>query len=332
MNFTYKKLELNYAIYGEHNCTPSFLSMTTSNSRIKNISAAAWAGLMIGDALGAPAEFCHHDDIMVKYPDGIQDMVPGFGIYTERRPGEVTDDTQMAYCLHLALQDANGWSRDAALARYREWLATDPPDVDVVIYDALTGNPHPESKGNGALKRVIPIALWAASHPDFDWETAAREDAAITHPHPLCGDVNVLFVHTMLTAMQPGITAQEIFQSAKFFILKKKLSRALYCTILYRRFRPDYDGEHIGWLRVALHGIFHQMLYASSFREAMIDVVSAGGDTDTNAAITGALLGAWKGIDCLDRSWLAAVHAANPRHYTKLLPSIHSLPRTPIRW
>lgn len=309
-----------------------FLSMTTSNTRIKNISAAAWAGLMIGDALGAPAEFCHHDDIMVKYPDGIQDMVPGFGIYTDRRPGEVTDDTQMAYCLHLALQDANGWSRDAALARYREWLATDPPDVDVVIYDALTGNPHPESKGNGALKRVMPIALWAASHPDFDWETAAREDAAITHPHPLCGDVNVLFVHTMLTAMQPGITAQEIFQSAKFFILKKKLSRALYCTILYRRFRPDYDGEHIGWLRVALHGVFHQMLYATSFREAMINVVSAGGDTDTNAAITGALLGAWKGIDCLDRSWLAAVRAANPRHYTKLLPSIHSLPRNPIRW
>lgn len=210
--------------------------------------AAAWAGLMIGDALGAPAEFCHHDDIMVKYPDGIQDMVPGFGIYTDRRPGEVTDDTQMAYCLHLALQDAN-----------------------------------------------------------------------------------VLFVHTMLTAMQPGITAQEIFQSAKFFILKKKLSRALYCAILYRRFPPDYDGEHIGWLRVALQGIFHQMLYAASFREAMIDVVSAGGDTDTNAAITGALLGAWKGIDCLDRSWLAAVHAANPRHYTKLLPTIRSLPCTPIR-
>lgn len=64
----------------------------------------------------------------------------------------------------------------------------------------------------------------------------------------------------------------------------------------------------------------------------MIDVVSAGGDTDTNAAITGALLGAWKGIDCLDRSWLAAVRAANPRHYTKLLPSIRSLPCTPIRW
>ena len=55
---------------------------------------------MIGDALGAPAEFCYHEDILAKYPDGLCDMVPGFCICTDRLPAEVTDDTQMAYCLH----------------------------------------------------------------------------------------------------------------------------------------------------------------------------------------------------------------------------------------
>ncbi len=303
--------------------------MAISNKRLQSISAVAWAGLMVGDALGAPAEFCYHDDIMVKYPDGLQDMVPGFGVFTERRPGEVTDDTQMAYCLHLALQDANGWNPDAALARYREWLATDPPDVDVVTYDALTGHPHPDSKGNGALMRVMPIALWAAAHPEFDWETAAREDAALTHPNPICGEVNMLFVHTLLTAMQPRVTEQNIFLSAKSYILKKKLCRSLYCNVVNRSCRPYYDGIRIGSVNITLRSIFYQMKFAHSFTDALVDIVSSGGDTDTNAAIAGTLLAVWKGVKSIPRPWLAAVHAANDSRYTALLPAVDSLPPYP---
>ncbi|MBQ4635033.1 MAG: ADP-ribosylglycohydrolase family protein [Akkermansia sp.] len=302
-----------------------------TDSYIKNKIAAAWAGLMIGDALGAPAEFCYHEDIMAKYPAGLQDMVPGFCICTDRQAGVVTDDTQMAYCLHMALLDANGWNRETALKRYSEWLATDPPDIGEATYDALTGNPNPESQGNGALMRVLPIALWAATHPDFDWQTAAREDAAITHPHPICGEANMVFVHALLTAMQPDVPAEEIFFSTLEFADAQHLSAELRQTLLAATSRPDYDGEYIGWVRVALQGAFYQLLRATSFRKTMVDVVSAGGDTDTNAAITGALLGAWKGIDCLERSWLAAVRAANPRHYTKLLPTLRALPRYPIR-
>ncbi len=302
-----------------------------TDSYIKNKIAAAWAGLMIGDALGAPAEFCYHEDIMAKYPAGLQDMVPGFCICTDRQAGVVTDDTQMAYCLHLALLDANGWSRETALKRYLEWMATDPPDIGEATYDALTGNPNPESQGNGALMRVLPIALWAATHPDFDWQTAAREDAAITHPHPICGEANMVFVHALLTAMQPDVPAEEIFLSTLEFADAQHLSAELRQTLLAATSRPDYDGEYIGWVRVALQGAFYQLLRATSFRETLKDVVSAGGDTDTNAAITGALLGAWKGIDCLERSWLVAVRAANPRHYTKLLPTLRALPRYPIR-
>lgn len=302
-----------------------------TDSYIKKKIAAAWAGLMIGDALGAPAEFCYHEDIMAKYPAGLQDMVSGFCICTDRQPGVVTDDTQMAYCLHQALQDANGWSREAALKRYLEWMATDPPDIGEATYDALTGNPNPESQGNGALMRVLPIALWAATHPDFDWQTAAREDAAITHPHPICGEANMVFVHALLTAMHPDVSAEEIFLSTLEFADAQHLSAELRQTLLAAASRPDYDGEYIGWVRVALQGAFYQLLRATSFRKTMVDVVSAGGDTDTNAAITGALLGAWKGIACLERSWLAAVRAANPRHYTKLLPTLRALPRYPIR-
>lgn len=303
--------------------------MITPDTYKKKKSAAAWAGLMIGDALGAPSEFCYHEDIMAKYPHGLQDIVPGFCICTDRQAGVVTDDTQMAYCLHLALQDAQGWSREAALKRYLEWLSTDPPDIGEATYDALTGNPNPESQGNGALMRVLPIALWAASHPDFDWQTAAREDAAITHPNPVCGDANVVFVHALLVAMQPRAKAKDIYCSTLEFAIRNNLSPVVINAVAHCSERPDYDGEHIGWVLVALKSAFYQLQRADSFYDALVDIVSAGGDTDTNAAIAGALLGAWKGLNHIPRNWLAAVHAANPACYTALLPAVEAVPSYP---
>lgn len=309
-----------------------FFIMEIDNKTFREKSAAAWAGLMMGDALGAPAEFCYRQDILAAYPKGLRKMVPGFGICTDRRAGEVTDDTQMAYCLHRALQDANGWSREAALQRYREWLATDPPDIGEATYDALTGNPNPESQGNGALMRVMPIALWAASHPGFDWQTAAREDAAITHPHPICGDANVVFVHALLTAMQPGAHRTRIISSTLNFAMSQNLDPVIIDTLLTSgsyASPPDYDGEHIGWVLVALHCAFHHLAFSSSFRNALSKIVSAGGDTDTNAAITGTLLAAWQGLRGLPRPWLAAVRSANDARYTALLPEVEALPPYP---
>lgn len=141
-------------------------------------------GQMVGDALGASVEGKRRMDILAQYPKGLDVMLPNSPIFGYRPMGSVTDDTQMALCLHRSLLDADGWSPQAAMARYLEWYQTDPPDVGcATCRDG--GLPHAESQGNGTLMRVMPLALWAASHPGFDWETAAREDAALTHPNPI---------------------------------------------------------------------------------------------------------------------------------------------------
>ena len=41
------------------------------------------------------------------------------------------------------------------------------------------------------------------------------------------------------------------------------------------------------------------------FEDGLREVVSLGGDTDTNASVTGALLGALHGVDALPPAWLA---------------------------
>ena len=42
---------------------------------------------------------------------------------------------------------------------------------------------------------------------------------------------------------------------------------------------------------------------AADFEEALVAVVNAGGDTDTNGAVAGAVLGARFGLDAIPRRW-----------------------------
>ena len=83
--------------------------------------------------------------------------------------------------------------------------------------------------------------------------------------------------------------------------------------------RPDYDGEYIGWVHGALQSAFYQLLHARDFRSALVDIVSSGGDTDTNAAIAGALLAAVHGPQSIPSKWLACVRMFNQYRYTELM-------------
>lgn len=276
---------------------------------------------MVGDALGASVEGKRRMDILAHYPKGLDVMLPNSPIFGYRPMGSVTDDTQMALCLHRSLLDADGWFPQAAMARYLEWYHTDPPDVGCATRAAMEGYPMPESQGNGTLMRVMPLALWAASHPGFDWETAAREDAALTHPNPHNADCNVVFVFAMLQAMEQGATPQSVYSATLARARSLKISPVVLKAVEdAAAVRPVCDFRNTGWVVLALHVALYQLLHAPDFRSALVDVVSSGGDTDTNAAITGALLGTLYGVDSIPSAWLAAVRANNESEYVRLLP------------
>ena len=63
---------------------------------------------------------------------------------------------------------------------------------------------------------------------------------------------------------------------------------------------------------VALRNALWQLLHAPDAESGVVDTVMRGGDTDTNAAICGALLGAVHGIDALPARWVDAVLACRP--------------------
>ena len=73
------------------------------------------------------------------------------------------------------------------------------------------------------------------------------------------------------------------------------------------RMPGDFFGR-MGWVLVALQNAFFH-LKNSGFEEALVATVAAGGDTDTNAAVCGALLGAALGKQAIPSRWILPVLA-----------------------
>jgi hypothetical protein len=73
----------------------------------------------------------------------------------------------------------------------------------------------------------------------------------------------------------------------------------------------DYQTQ-MGWVLIALQNAFQALLHAPDPDRAVIETVGRGGDTDTNAAIAGALLGAAHGRAAWPARWTAPVLACRP--------------------
>ncbi|HEY5921937.1 MAG TPA: ADP-ribosylglycohydrolase family protein [Kofleriaceae bacterium] len=75
-----------------------------------------------------------------------------------------------------------------------------------------------------------------------------------------------------------------------------------------RVYRVDLDLRKMaGFVRVAFRLAFWHLMHTPSWRAAVVDVASRGGDADTNAAIVGALLGARDGVAAIPREWIDRV-------------------------
>lgn len=65
-------------------------------------------------------------------------------------------------------------------------------------------------------------------------------------------------------------------------------------------------------MRHAFQNAFYQLLHAPSLEAGMVDTVCRGGDTDTNGAIAGALLGAVLGRAQIPAQWRQMIQSCRP--------------------
>jgi ADP-ribosylglycohydrolase len=69
--------------------------------------------------------------------------------------------------------------------------------------------------------------------------------------------------------------------------------------------------ETKGYVRVPFRMAMWQMCHANSYEESIIDVVNRGGDSDTNGAIVGGLMGAFYGEAAIPDDWRTLVLEAD---------------------
>jgi ADP-ribosylglycohydrolase len=263
-------------------------------------------GQLSGDALGSLVEFQTPEAIRRRYPDGVRVMADGG--HWNTIAGQPTDDSEMALLLARSIVDAGTYDSALALKAYQNWRDSAPFDCGITIGAALCGRLSPASQANGALMRVSPLGIFGAR---FDSDTVAewaRQDAALTHPHPVC-----LFAAAIARAIRTGCTPETLYTSVLLWAHEWKVEPPLLLAVeRAAQAPPDDFMTHEGWVLVAFPNALWQLLHAPTLEEGIVDTVMRGGDTDTNAAICGALLGAVHGRSAVPAQWQESVLQCRP--------------------
>src|SRR2546422_554243 len=232
--------------------------------------------------------------------------------------GQPTDDSEMALILARSILRERKYDRDRVLDAYRDWLTTRPVDVGRTTEQGLLGLLTTGSESNGSLMRVSPLGIWAAGDPALAARTA-RDDSTLTHPNEVCVEACAGFA----AAIAAGIAGASRKEMAQIALAHAK-GPAREAIERGAGGEPPADFlTHPGRGLIALQNAFFRLLNPS-LQVALIQTVGAGGDTDTNAAIAGALLGAAGGREAILPRWLMTVLAC------RALPEAGALRPRPI--
>ncbi len=283
-------------------------------------------GQLAGDSLGSRVEFQPAERIAAKFPGGIRDLADGGTWHI--LAGQPTDDSELALMLARSLVRHRGFEPSEVLQAYVHWYMSRPFDVGGTTAAALeaasrgsttaqrlqlaAGAARGESQANGSLMRVSPLGIFAADSPEsaIEW---ARADSRLTHPNPVCQDSCAVFAATIARAVgEPGSPRdchQFALETAERIGVHPEITQALQDA---DHALPADFLSHQGWVLIALQNAFYQLLHAANFEDGVVATVMAGGDTDTNAAIAGALLGAVYGRQAVPRPWLRAILSCRP--------------------
>ena len=282
------------------------------NPRTLSRAEGCMLGQLAGDSLGSLVEFQSPKEIARKYPEGVRELADGGTWGTIA--GQPTDDSEMALALARMLMKFKRYDADEAQKAYVMWLNSSPFDCGSTVAAGLRGHLNRDSQANGALMRIAPLGIFCCNLGRDRTSEFAQMDAALTHPHPVCLQANSLFAMAIAEAVGQWKNAQQIYEDIKDWAAAMKVEKPLMRAILdAAESRPaDYIHQQ-GWVLIAFQNALWQLLHAKSLEEGVVNTVMCGGDTDTNAAICGALLGAVYGREALPKQWVDKVLNCRPQ-------------------
>lgn len=275
----------------------------------------ALLGLAAGNQLGVPTERLGTPEaIRQAFPNGVWDLAP------PPKNSPYDDDAALALLLGESLIECKGFDAGDVARRWVKWMKVDGRGIGATTRRALTliergkepfeagrlvllENPR-GSAGNGCVMRCVPVAL--RYHDDLDrLIRVSTQQAAITHADERC----------IWSAAAVNLAARELLHGNIYFIdevlhrLRDRAPRALVEAIhrVPREAQDDLPITVAGEAGYVVHCVeiaFWFVMHDRTLEDALVYLAQAGGDTDTNAAVAGALLGARYGEAALPPRWV----------------------------
>lgn len=242
-------------------------------------------GLAIGDALGVPYEFRERGTFECT------DMV-GDGTHGQHA-GTWSDDTSMALCICSSIKRLAYIDVADIAGRFRRWLEQGDFACDGRVFDVgvtckraiLTGVPAKsyDDCGNGSLMRTAPLAMLDHIEP-YD----IREVSAITHAHPVAEWSCVALCDMLRTIRNVGTPAKDDLSLRYGYIAS----------------RPVDAVKSDGYCEHTLEAALWCFLNTFSYADCVLAAVNLGDDTDTTAAVAGAIAGVYYGFEAIPPKWV----------------------------
>lgn len=265
-------------------------------------------GLAVGDALGAPLEFCRRDQ-----RQKVVDMVGG-GPH-RLTPGQWTDDTAMA----LAVADWVIYDHPARpetlMKRFAEWRDDGAYSCTGTCFDigrttsgaisyfletdvGLAGPTGDDTAGNGSIMRLAPTVIPCRLSETQAVELARLQGMTTHRAHAADSSCEVLarILHRNLHR-QPGAAAVLTLGDERVHPVLVPIARGDYQR--KRRARIRSSGYAVDTLEAALWATAS----TDTFEDAVVLAVNLGGDADTVGAVTGQIAGAVYGASGIPERW-----------------------------
>lgn len=298
------------------------LPLPRPDQSIESRALGCLAGLAVGNVLGLATESRSRDRARaVLGTEG-----PLLCLPLEERQRVWDDDLAMAMtlagCLVRRPPEAIHLDTSELLEAYLDWFRTGARGLGGLTREVLAKGQAGEAKaaervwqarcergarplGNGAAMRIAPLGVAFSGRPECIAGLAA-EDAALTHWDPACRQSAgaVALLTAALVRQEPDPLR---FALRHLGSLEAEVTAALHPLPLAELHEEGIDGWDKGSTLLALKVAVSVLASGLPYADGVLWTLRQGGDTDTNGAIVGALLGARDGLAAIPVDWRACV-------------------------
>lgn len=276
--------------------------LNKENLDLNAVKNMLW-GHYAGDVMGSIVEFKKDTEISKTFgKSGVTDICHSLTWSTYL--GQGTDDSEMTIILfnYLLLlgDDKEKFDINDLKNLYKEWLDSKPFDVGSTTAYGIEGTMINGSLSNGALMRIAPLAIWTFDMNDIDTHYYVSEVVRITHDSYRVLIICMFYIDFLKNILRKD---RPIDFSLNSFLKSylKKYQEDDYILGLCNGVIQSYY-KNMGFIETAFKNMCFMLGNYNNYRDIILSTINKGGDTDTNAAIVGAVAGALFGG--IPENWL----------------------------